>query len=41
MQQKIATARYYADHILPTVTGLAFTVQAGQQSVFLIDFEGD
>jgi len=36
---KLATARFYADHVLPTVAGLAGSATAGAQGVFAIEPE--
>jgi alkylation response protein AidB-like acyl-CoA dehydrogenase len=36
---KLATARFYADHVLPTVAGLLGSTTAGANSIFAIDPE--
>jgi acyl-CoA dehydrogenase len=39
LQAKIGTARFYADHVLPTASGLLGTVTAGAGSIFGVPVE--
>jgi hypothetical protein len=39
LQAKIATARFYAEHVLPTVAGLVGTATAGAESIFGVPVE--
>jgi hypothetical protein len=39
LQAKIATARFYADHVLPKAAGLMGTITAGAESVFGVPVE--
>jgi hypothetical protein len=37
LEQKLSTARHYAEHVLPAAVGLALIVQEGAESVMASD----